>query len=343
MAGKRQHFIPRFLLRGFSSHIEGAEAYTWVYRATGKPFNTNVRNVAVEGKFYSEAQDHSADEVITDAETSLAALVSAWRELGTGPVDATAAAQLVAHLEVRTRHLRETFAGTTVEFVERAFAPAKQPLWAEHIRHLLLRDPSVMRNAITREIARRGLPQAMAGPMYQWALTELPNLDVGPMVDDLMAKMRQVAPSIIPDGVKRGHLKALRAEVAPATRVAHYKRFSFRLQRFPPGALPLPDSIAVCERPDGLLSPLLADLRDLKSVALPLASDTLLVGGHTHYPADQLRRACARCSLEFFVASRRATELEQLTSEIGADASLFTETEMDELIATALSHRGDRP
>jgi hypothetical protein len=42
MSGKRHHFVPRFLQRGFASHIKDGNVFTWVYRRHGPPFNTQA-------------------------------------------------------------------------------------------------------------------------------------------------------------------------------------------------------------------------------------------------------------------------------------------------------------
>jgi hypothetical protein len=110
MAGKRQHFIPQFLQRGFASHVLGDEVFTWVYRKGAKTFNPNIKNVGVEGFFYSEEDDQKLDDTITKAEGHLAHIVNILRLEGdVHHTDSEEVAQLIAHLEVRTRHLRQSF------------------------------------------------------------------------------------------------------------------------------------------------------------------------------------------------------------------------------------------
>lgn len=72
MGGKRQHDLPRLLLKGFSSKSEGEKHLTWVYRKSSNPFETNIIDVGVSKKFYSEENDTSADDTITYLETEFA-------------------------------------------------------------------------------------------------------------------------------------------------------------------------------------------------------------------------------------------------------------------------------
>src|SRR5205814_10074769 len=69
MAGVRQHIIPQFLLKGFASRTTSKAAFTWVYRKRAPPFETNIINVTVEGKFYDKDAETSADDLITDLES----------------------------------------------------------------------------------------------------------------------------------------------------------------------------------------------------------------------------------------------------------------------------------
>ncbi|MEW6746401.1 MAG: DUF4238 domain-containing protein [Planctomycetota bacterium] len=138
MSGKRQHFIPRFLQEGFASHRIGDEVYTWVYRKGSRPFNANITKVGVEGQFYVQGADTSVDDLITDAEARFSTVV---RDLRTGvppTVVQPELPRLLAHLEVRTRHLRQCFlqaAGFLVSLAHaarrgcRGVAGERRPAW----------------------------------------------------------------------------------------------------------------------------------------------------------------------------------------------------------------------
>jgi len=68
MAGKRHHILPRFLLKGFASRVQGEGVFSVVYRKDGKPFETNIEKISVEKHFYGKEGEISADEEITDLE-----------------------------------------------------------------------------------------------------------------------------------------------------------------------------------------------------------------------------------------------------------------------------------
>src|SRR2546423_1901463 len=102
MSGKRQHFIPRFLQKGFASHSVGRETFVWAFRKGVSPYNPNIDNVGVEGYFYTEGADTEVDASITSAEYQLGDLIEHLRTESAGPVSDPLIAQLIAHLEIRT-------------------------------------------------------------------------------------------------------------------------------------------------------------------------------------------------------------------------------------------------
>ena len=103
MAGRKHHTVPQFLLRAFASRISGKEAYVWTYRRGDGGMEINTKNIGAERDFYG----HELDARITDLETRFAPLAEALRCCD-GPVDIRETGDLVAHLTLRTRALRQS-------------------------------------------------------------------------------------------------------------------------------------------------------------------------------------------------------------------------------------------
>jgi hypothetical protein len=84
MAGVRQHILPRFLLKGFASRLDGQEVFTWVFRKGGNIFEANIKNVAVEKHFYTQPANTSVDDEITELERGFARLLDNLRNENDG-------------------------------------------------------------------------------------------------------------------------------------------------------------------------------------------------------------------------------------------------------------------
>lgn len=129
MAGTRQHYLPQFLQRGFASKKTAKACFTWVYRKDKPPFEANIEDVGVERKFYTQGTDSFVDSIITDAESQeFSRTVALARSANPGVIQSSGFPRLFAHLEVRSRHLREVFGGTTEKFIAKLTEEAEQTL-----------------------------------------------------------------------------------------------------------------------------------------------------------------------------------------------------------------------
>lgn len=162
MSGKRQHFVPRFLQEGFASHANKGEVFTWLYRKNERPINTNIINIGVEGLFYTNGNDTKADDMITTAEQIFSNLV---KDLRTSPpmrVSDPRIPELIAHLEVRTRHFRQNFLLTGDYIVSRFLDfMVDEDFFAGYLERTLRNDPSILRKAISDELEKYDLPKSI--------------------------------------------------------------------------------------------------------------------------------------------------------------------------------------
>jgi len=68
MAGRRQHYVPQFLQRGFCIDSDVNSSQCWVFRYEKEPFRCSTKNVGVSKDFYSTQDDTALDDLITEKE-----------------------------------------------------------------------------------------------------------------------------------------------------------------------------------------------------------------------------------------------------------------------------------
>lgn len=341
MAGKRQHFIPQFLQRGFLTRVQRNQEFTCVYRKNAAPFQTNIKNVGVEGFFYSAAEN-DADEVITGAEDGLGRLVNELRR-GDGELPETARfPELFAHLEVRSRHLRQSFLQTGTHLVDALLQTASDPeVFEPYVRRMLRDDPSLLEEAFAEELRKRGLPRGVlpmlmkqAGPLVEQALPA-----IAAQMAAMAAYLRAELPDRFRDAAKVGHIRALEREVAPAQKAAIFSTLQFQVCRFPDASLLLGDSMVVFHvRGERSFKPFLEKDDELVAAILPIAADAALVGAAEPYAPDVelIRRELVRCSLELFIAGEESERNARLTSRIAENAHLLSSEEIQEMVRALL-------
>jgi len=345
MGGKRQHFVPRFLQSGFGSHRNGDEVFTWVYRKGAATFNTNVANVGVEGLFYTEGDDPYVDDLITEAESDFSKLVEDLRAANPGVIrDPTPLARFIAHLEIRTRHLRETFlrAGS---FMVSGIADfmADESAFLDYLERTLQKDPSIMAKAASEEVAKHGWPEGVRDLLLDLAPKMMPVLMqsyVGPMLPQLAKVLRERMPQVLKDAAKSGHIKGLKRAIAPEAKVQRYQSLTYSVVETGGPRLILGDSILIFAI-DGVrrYKTLLEKDDTLLGVYVPIGGTRVLVGAPQligSLPVS-LYEAIARCSLEYFISDEASDTNEALKEAIGTDAALLTRAEMEAIITDVLT------
>jgi hypothetical protein len=344
MSGKRHHFVPQFIQRGFASHYSGDDAFVWVYRSDRPPFNTNVKNVGVEGDFYSDGVSNEVDDAITAAETDLARLVAALRASSDDDaLPSDEIAHLVAHLEVRSRHLRQNFefiGGVAIQQVL-DFLADEERFGAFALRQME-RDNSVFLEAIEQDLRQRGLPTELAPMVLKLSKPLLPALMPGVAADfvALASKLRDQVPAMVETAARNGQLRSLKSALAPPDREERYASLSYRTITLTQSHIPLGDSMVVFHLDGEREYRSFTQVDDrILAVILPLSPTRLLLGHEAQYDLDEkgLPLTIAACSLEHYIAAERSEHLESLVPRLGTTARVFTQAEIEGLMVGAFA------
>ncbi|MEG3128138.1 DUF4238 domain-containing protein [Pantoea cypripedii] len=118
MAGKRHHYIPRFLQRGFLMGNPKKE-YTYMYLNGGGQRPSKIDKVGVEGYFYSISGEAELDDVYTDLESTYADIISKLRTFPLEKINDGEVAEIISHFEVRTNNLRRSFYSSSKDFLNK--------------------------------------------------------------------------------------------------------------------------------------------------------------------------------------------------------------------------------
>ena len=333
MSGLKQHYIPQFLLRGFGRAGGGKNVQVTVHSRTRGTFRTATHGVGAQRAFYSypaaAAQAETLDDRITTHEQQLAAFIDELR--GSHPdtvVDATAAAEAVAHLSIRVAHVRDAFTSAMIDLlggVEKVlldpqavakFLKLGEPAPSRIVRDLLKQAwtehrPELQRRGFSRDAFDRFMIQQFRAG-FRAAMAEVTPL-LAPLVQSLQSRAGEA--------VRKAHVEALTKALAPVPRVEALARLTWKVKTGPEAGYILPDCVAVAILDDGNCLPLaFADEDRIHAVLMPLAHDRLLVGmreGRREPVLDTLAPAFAAACWDYFVAHNDGPELAPLVACIG--------------------------
>ncbi len=151
MAGKKQHFIPQALIRGFSSN--GTQVYQY-RKGKSKPIVSAIKNVAAERCFYGE-EDCFTDVKITDYENSSSTLLHQLQS-GKLPDNRHAIASFVYLHLIRTRNIRLSI-NNVAKQIQKDFAKSITPnRFIEELKIKLHNDPEYALESFRKKCAERG-------------------------------------------------------------------------------------------------------------------------------------------------------------------------------------------
>lgn len=333
MSGKKQHYIPQVLLRGFSSDHGGKRRRSWVYKGGRPPYSSSILDIAAQRYFYSDLGQGTSerlDDRITHYENRLGKLLSKLREAADGQsVDALVSAEVVAHLSIRGAYLREIFSSGVHELLEGASSRLSD---LETARNILGVDEhankSLLANRIDGELDKlkdwlpSGLPVLLIRRIILHSIRE----DFGNLYEQVLPSIgeafRQLACEI-PAVLRGGHAKALVPGMAPDNRVYDLANLSWHVYQSST-ALILPDCVAIgIEKCQTAAQPyLLAKVDSIAAIMLPITSSQILIGcpldAAFRFDASQFNSHAARCSTVFFVSSENSEALRTLAGGIGS-------------------------
>lgn len=319
MAGKRQHYLPRFLLSGFASKVSKGDSFCWVYRKSGKYFEANTTKVGVEKFFYGDPDKDSTDSVITKAEPKYANFLSQLRNSDVSqPVDSKLAAEFTVHLAVRNRNLREEFSSAAENFVDGFIEQISDPnVLRQTVIKYFRENPAELEQQFRKILKQQGVflnrrqyrqklaeHKAMMPSMIN-SLSEAELTQISNQMDVLAGHVRPSA--------KKGHNKAIARDHAPLSRVEAISSLDWKLHDFAAHSLILGDFGAYAygnnqQDPCALVWA----AKEVDVVILPISHRRLMMGQRSgkHFLPEpcEVNQKSASISREFFVSSESSDE-----------------------------------
>lgn len=333
MSGRKQHYIPQCLLRGFEAERSGKHVQVFVFRPGRQHYLSSTEGVAAERDFYSGLsadERKTLDDRITDYEQRLSPLLKQLRSSPPGePLDSFLAAEVVAHLTIRGAFLRDVFGLGLQEMIAGASAFFSNE---ESVRSWVGIDCQEPTQVLGEEIDKAietlrpllpvELPTALMRRLlvvhYREAFSSL-HSQQSPQLAALLGDLAEMAPSLI----RGSHSKALDENLVPNSHVEALAGLHWTIVSVLDNSLILPDCLvlSISEHQENLYEPyLLRSNEKLEQVLLPLSSNCLLVGRldfSIPVTIDRFNQYAAACSFDFFVSSKATEKIAAFATQIG--------------------------
>lgn len=345
MAGKRQHYIPRFLLKGFSSKTEGHKDFVWYFRKGGNPAEISIRDVAVSSKFYGAPGPETVDETITSMEQHFGPAIERLRiDRRISPKDLPTLVEFVVNMVIRTGYIRKSLTDATgglLEMAVRNFSdPKKMALvLTEAIKQNKARFTDQLRSSLRSKLGVE-MP-AIEELTIRWAeenAEHLTRLLARPFSIEVVKGLAEFLENIEKQGAQ-SHKEALERffkEEGPSERHLRYSSLDWIMQRYNPNEFILGDiSVIEMDTNSHTFSPPIFSKKDDYALLLPMSHDTLLIGSVTKDPIlpspDALNSNSVEMSTDFFVSSVNSDRERQYIERIGKRANSWWEEGIEKI------------
>ena len=253
MAGRKQHFIPQALQKGFRIVDNGKKAQVYVFKKGGAHYLAATDGVAAQRDFYSAPSDEETldDKITTYEGMVLAPAIMAFRDSPVGPVDSETAAAVVVHLAIRTAFTRDGLSSVALELLGALVNAMRND---QEARVMLgvdsLKPDSMLLTQVQEELysASVSLPDELRTAFVKFAHFRAREQFSNVFPDVVAAAMSHLGRLLenIPELAVGSHGQALRNDLVPAPRVARLKEMNWRvIEAGESNFFVLPDCIAV--------------------------------------------------------------------------------------------------
>ncbi|MEQ9859062.1 DUF4238 domain-containing protein [Pectobacterium versatile] len=345
MSGKRQHFIPRFLQRGFAVKRGGKYFSSLCNRETIKD-GIIIENIGVENYFYTLDGDCSIDDKITNSETYKYSSVHKMLLNNSCRLDgdnSSSVAEFIAHLESRTRHIRLSFINSSSYLIDAIFSKLKnKDTLCQYLENTFLSNPKKIHSLFEKKMMGENIP-----PHFHDILKEviyhnydkwLPEI-ISNIADEILPVLHKEISTILMESAKTGHVNSFVDGVSPELKAKEYEKLKYKIIKVDEPLI-LGDSIIFFETNSERCFKPYCDKNDiLEAVYFPLDEYTLLYGfkNEDNPQIENINTVISQCSLEFFIFKQRFVDVELLQKQIGTNAHLLTHGEIDLIIESVLS------
>jgi hypothetical protein len=345
MSSTNQHYTPKFLLRGFASSRNRDEVYTWLFRRGAGPINTNITNVGAEFDFYRGPSNRNADSVIRPLEKQFAKCVARLRHATKEiQVSDTIVPDLVVHVMLRNKHLRQAMCDLVLKFTE---AMRTRMNSGEVLTRCLITAISQKPHEFLAHF-KEGALRANIDP--QWALNMLDNVIRNPELlsaqstsgelERYFNDLTKFLSGSFPDFVRSSHVEGLLSDTLPRQWVEAIEDWSWFLVIREKGTFIFGDVGPLFKvKGSRQYKSLPSRLYDFDFGYLPISDTHLLVGfveRADRLDAEELNIATSTCSSQFFISSMNTDREMRYLPTLGSKVDLISDEEFAPIIDRVL-------
>ena len=343
MSGRKQHYIPQLLLRGFCSREQTKPFHAWVFTKDGKSYESNIDSIGAERDFYVFDEDLNADDHITSLEPEFGKLIAILRSGGIDSVEKSEIVRLIIHIQARARWFRSTFTSSSTMLMNRILEYVRSEAFIDGIINSMLEgeNPYLHKGLekVHQELSMSGISREAFGALVSVFIAK--NRDalksfLLPQINEAIEKI----PEAIEPAIQKAHIELQLHDYTESERHRLYQELDYRIIDCSPKRVILGDCtvLSIIDGP-ARYSALPSKDQTLTAIILPISSTKYIIGSKfdAQIDTDDLNAAIAELSDRFFVSSRNDDYERNLQKGIGLKSFLLSNEEIKLLAEACIS------
>ena len=338
---KRNHYIPKFLLKRFAADAAGSSPRVWQYRLGSGPKLVGVSDAGVARYFYGEPEN-GVEEELSVVESRHSPVIDAVAHGEDPQRFESELAEFAWYMSLRTENIRASF-GTAVE---RGLDGLADTASSDEARAALDRFMvAEFDEMVERTLLDLGLPPAAiaefrnAYPQLRPVLLnktrdQLSQSDLGGFFQQLFSSMLEENP--LPKTLQRGQVDGMSKALRGAHELDRFAAASWRSVRFRTPGLILGDGVVIAMNGQREFAHPLRFGAEWAELWIPISPYMLLIASREARRADSpalttVNELTASLSTQCFFASRSSETERALAEQIGTREPGISASEVDTL------------
>lgn len=334
MTTVRQHYIPRLLLKGFASRIDGKKVFAYLVRKDEAnkdgAIEVSTADIAVGKYFYGKEEENRLEPELAKRESVYGRMLDDLRSTRNDhALTDNLVPEFVVSMAIRTKNLRDSFRDSASYIVGQ-------------LNKYFSSDANLRRFILKNREAKEKIFESLAGKLSRRDKKAfMKNL---PEILDRrgyeLSRARNIFWQGMPDAVekmcKKGHIAAMLSNDVIPARLDSLSHLSWHLKAVE-GNMVLGDICCLFEvNSKGTFRSLTCKSDKIMAVYLPISAGQIIVGMPDNHNRQvrvgAINAASARSSMSFVVSSKPVERTNNLFKQIGRDAGFFSGNELEQIV-----------
>lgn len=341
-AKKRNHYIPKFLLKRFAAEEPSSSPRVWQYRSGSHPKLVGVAHAGVSSYFYGEP-DNGVEDDLSRVESTQSPVLDSILKGDDPQAFEPVLAEFAWYMSYRTANIRSSF-GASVEhgingLVESASSDDAREAMGRHLDAELDRlvERLLTDSALPPETAVvfRSLYPNLRPTILEQIRSEIANTDMSAYFANFFQMMSEQAP--VTNALQTGHVNAMSRALTGEHELTRFSGAMWRCVEFDSNDLVLGDGVVIARNRAGESAHPLRYGADWYTLWIPISPSRLLIASreaadNPDLSPELVNECSASLATQCFFASQSTPNEDHLATQIGIRQPGITTGEVDEIV-----------